>query len=82
MAQIEDIKAQLQQTSKGKLKYESISWNEISGETTKSPKVHVSPFTIKYSSRVKTTIQNQRTNNDFKVINWYSLDSLIKISPS
>lgn len=80
MADINTIKAQLQQTSKGKLKYDSKSWNQIFDETTKQPKVHLSPFQIKNSSRIETTIRNQRDNDEFKVIFTFFLTTVVKNS--
>ena len=71
MADIESIKEQLQQTSEGQLKYNDKSWNEIFDETTKSPKVHVSPFSIKNSSRISNKKKLKTDSNNFNKVYIY-----------
>ena len=73
MADIEKIRAQLKETSKGKLKYDDRSWNQIFNETNKSPGLHLSPFTIKNSSRIEFRNQKQREDTDFKVTSLYPI---------
>ena len=49
---VENIVAQLRQTPKGQLKYDTQDWNEIFRDTTSSPVIHISPFVVRNNSRL------------------------------
>ncbi|XP_066911176.1 mRNA export factor GLE1-like isoform X2 [Clytia hemisphaerica] len=63
MADIDSIVAQLKQTKKGRLKYDQQNWNEIFDETSKTPELRISPFSIKTNSRLATMTKSHSIGN-------------------
>ena len=55
MTDVQSVVAQLQQTQKGKLKYNTNDWGNIFEEAEKPPRLKVSPFVVRNISRLATS---------------------------